>query len=254
MKVVEDRPGLEDNLKEVEEKSWLATHHGEEEMSKMAARLMKGICLGVEEERAELKRKKVELERNIAQLKIDLLKEGKWVEDLKASQVVEISNLHAEAIVNLEEVVVECDRLRRHLMSKGYSEDEVDAIRADTYMEEEGDEEIEDVVIGIIDGLDGVSPQTVRDNQWDDNEHPEGVNEKVELESARLREEDAHQCNQEFAEEFNRIREANKDRGDQHVKLYFKFVKAAQTVVNLTRKIKEKDAEIKKWQKELAEL
>ncbi|KAF6139141.1 hypothetical protein GIB67_009984 [Kingdonia uniflora] len=44
----------------------LAALHREEEMSKMAAHLMKGICLGVEEERAELKWKKVELERNVA--------------------------------------------------------------------------------------------------------------------------------------------------------------------------------------------
>ncbi|KAF6141125.1 hypothetical protein GIB67_006570 [Kingdonia uniflora] len=55
VKVTEDRLVVEDDLKEVVEKSSLAAFHGEEEMSKMAARLMKGICLGVEEERAELK-------------------------------------------------------------------------------------------------------------------------------------------------------------------------------------------------------
>ncbi|KAF6141131.1 hypothetical protein GIB67_006576 [Kingdonia uniflora] len=76
MKVIEDRPVVEDDLKEVEEKARLEALHGEEEMSKMAARLMKGICLRVWEERAELKRKKVELERNVARLKTDQLKEG----------------------------------------------------------------------------------------------------------------------------------------------------------------------------------
>ncbi|KAF6152558.1 hypothetical protein GIB67_013005 [Kingdonia uniflora] len=71
MKVVEDRPIVEDDLKEVEESQ--------------AACLIKGICLGAEKERAELKRKKVELERNVTRLKIDLLKEGKWMEAMKAS-------------------------------------------------------------------------------------------------------------------------------------------------------------------------
>ncbi|KAF6148055.1 hypothetical protein GIB67_024230 [Kingdonia uniflora] len=231
VKVIEDRPVVEDDWKEVEVKARLAALHGEEEMSRMAARLMKGICLGVEEERVELKRKKVELERNVAQLKFDLSKEGKQLEALKASQVVEINKLQAEPNVDLEEAVAERDRLGHHLMSKGYSEDEVDAIRADTYMEEDEGKEIEDIATGIVDGLDGVSPQMVRDNQGDDNECPELKNEKklkdiclrikdleveldmeretstsllssqaklqVELELARLREDEAHQCNQD---------------------------------------------------------
>ncbi|KAF6134362.1 hypothetical protein GIB67_005754 [Kingdonia uniflora] len=160
MKDVEDRPVIDDDLKEVEEKAKLAAPHGEEEMSKMAAHLMKGICLGVEEERADLKGKKVELERNVARLKTNLLMVGKRMEALKALQVVEINNLHTEGRTNLEEVVAKRDRLRRHLVSKGYSEDEVDAIGADTYVEEEEDEKIKDVVVGVVDGLDGVSSQT----------------------------------------------------------------------------------------------
>ncbi|KAF6162377.1 hypothetical protein GIB67_012525 [Kingdonia uniflora] len=48
LKVVEDRPIMEDNLKEVEVKS-------------QVARLMKGMRLGVKEERAELKKKNVKL-------------------------------------------------------------------------------------------------------------------------------------------------------------------------------------------------
>ncbi|KAF6176945.1 hypothetical protein GIB67_027745 [Kingdonia uniflora] len=238
-------------------------------MSKMAARLMKGIYLGVEEEIAELKRKKVKLERNIARLKFDSSKEGKRLEPLKASQVVEVNKLQAEARVDLENAADEPDKLGHHLMSKRYSEDEVDVIRVDTYVEEEEDEETEDVVVGVVDGLDGVTPQTVRDNQWDDNERPELENEKglkdihlrikdlevelakerdtsvsmlssqaevqVELESGRLRKNDVRQCNQEFVEEFDRMREANEDREDQHVKMHFKFVEAIQTAIALER-------------------
>ncbi|KAF6165516.1 hypothetical protein GIB67_015839 [Kingdonia uniflora] len=52
----------------------------------------------------------------------------------------------------------------------------------------------------------------------------------VELESVCLREDEVLQCNQEFVEEFKRMREANEDREDQH--------------------IDEKDAEIKKGRRE----
>ncbi|KAF6175848.1 hypothetical protein GIB67_003336 [Kingdonia uniflora] len=166
----QDRPAVEDELKVMVEKVRLAAQNGEEEMSKMAARLMKGICLGVKEEKAELRKRIVELEMNI---------------------------------VNLEKVVTERDRLGHHLKSEGYSEDEVNAIMADTYVEEEGDDEVEDAVVGVIDGLDGVSPQMIE---------------------------------------------------DQHVKVHFKNFEATQTAVNLPRKIEEKDVEINKGQKELAEI
>ncbi|KAF6139413.1 hypothetical protein GIB67_026255 [Kingdonia uniflora] len=59
----------------------------------------------------------------------------------------------------------------------GYSQEEVDAIKAGTYAkEEEGEAE----VLGVIDGLDGVSPQRVLDNQGDDVKVPEGGSVKVE--------------------------------------------------------------------------
>ncbi|KAF6134685.1 hypothetical protein GIB67_002086 [Kingdonia uniflora] len=127
-----------------------------------AARLMKGICLGVGEERVEMKRKKVKLKKECARLKSDLNKEGMRLVALKASQVVEINKLQAKGKVDLEEVVAECNRLGRHLMSKGYFEDEVEAIRDDTYLEEDEDEESKDVVAGIVEGLDGVSPHGER--------------------------------------------------------------------------------------------
>ncbi|KAF6146239.1 hypothetical protein GIB67_011711 [Kingdonia uniflora] len=151
-----------------------------------ATYLMKGICLGVEEERDELKKKKVELKRSVARLKIDLLKEGKWMEALKVLQVVEMNNLHAKARSNLEEVVAERDRLGCHLISKRYSEDEVDTIKANNYVEDEENEEIEDVTVGIVDSFDGVSPQSVRENQGDDNKCLVGETEK-ELVDIHLR-------------------------------------------------------------------
>ncbi|KAF6142815.1 hypothetical protein GIB67_002679 [Kingdonia uniflora] len=256
MKVVEDLPVMDDNLKEVEEKSRLAALHGEEEMRKMAVRLMKGICLRVEEVRAELKRKKIEFKRNVARLKTDLVKEGKGIEALKALQVVEINNLYAKARINLKEVVAERDRLGRHLVSKGYSEHEVDAIKADTYVEEAEDEKIEHITISVADGLDGVSSQTELKDirlriKYLEAELAKERKASVELQSTRLCEDGACHCNQEFAEEFDRMREANKDREDQHIKVYFNFVEATQTTVDLALKNEEKEAEIEKGNTDL---
>ncbi|KAF6138858.1 hypothetical protein GIB67_018589 [Kingdonia uniflora] len=103
-KVVEGRSAAVDGLKEVEERARLAVLHGEEDTSKMVARLVKGIWLG-------------------------------------------------------------------------YYKEEMDAIKADTYAEEEDEEEAE--AVGVVDGLDGVSHQTVLDNQGDDVVLPEGGSEKA---------------------------------------------------------------------------
>ncbi|KAF6148760.1 hypothetical protein GIB67_019368 [Kingdonia uniflora] len=70
-----------------------------------------------------------------------------------------------EAKANVDEMVEERDRLGRYLILKGYFQEEVDIIKVDTYAEEE-EEEVE--VLGVVDGLDGVSPQTVPDNHGDD--------------------------------------------------------------------------------------
>ncbi|KAF6155979.1 hypothetical protein GIB67_039310 [Kingdonia uniflora] len=108
------------------------------------------------------------------------------VDDLKVvEERVRLAVLHreedtsniVETKANLEEMVKEHDRLGCHLMLKGYSEEEVDAIMADTYAEEEDEEEAE--AVGIIDGLDGFSRQTVLDNQGDDVELPKGGSEKA---------------------------------------------------------------------------
>ncbi|KAF6135854.1 hypothetical protein GIB67_028173 [Kingdonia uniflora] len=96
--------------------------------------------IGIEEQESELKKAKSELEKNLARAKTDALKE---VKQPKAAHVVVI---------------------------------EVDTIKADAYTEEE---EEEADVLGVVDGLDGVSPQTVLDIQGDDVELPEGGSEKV---------------------------------------------------------------------------
>ncbi|KAF6142803.1 hypothetical protein GIB67_002667, partial [Kingdonia uniflora] len=121
-----------------------------------ATRLIKGIWLGIEEEKSELKKINVELEKELARSRTDALKE---VRQLKASHAVAIGQLQLEFKANLDEVVKERDRLGRHLMLKGYSEEEVDAIKADTYVEEEDEEEVK--AVGIVDCLDGVSRQMV---------------------------------------------------------------------------------------------
>ncbi|KAF6177156.1 hypothetical protein GIB67_025493 [Kingdonia uniflora] len=126
------------------------------------AYLVKGIWLDIEKQESELKKAKSELEKNLAQAMV-------------------------EAKANLGGTAEERDRLGRHLMLKGYSQEEADAIKDDTYVKVD-EEEAE--VLGVVDGLDGVSPQTVLDNQGDDVELPEGGREKgnVQKGNANLRE------------------------------------------------------------------
>ncbi|KAF6140457.1 hypothetical protein GIB67_014380 [Kingdonia uniflora] len=137
-KVAEVRFALMDDLREVEERARLVALRGEEDTSKMFVRLVKGIWLSIEEDKSELKKAKSELEKDLARAKTEAIKE---VRQLKDSHVVAIGQLQVEAKANLDEIVKECDRLGRHLMLKGYSEEEVDAIKANTYVEEGEDEE-----------------------------------------------------------------------------------------------------------------
>ncbi|KAF6155491.1 hypothetical protein GIB67_014810 [Kingdonia uniflora] len=97
-KVTENRSGEEDELKAVEDRARLAACNGEEEMNKV------GICLGMEEEKDEFEKGKVELEKKVARLKSDLIKEGKRLDSVKAAQEVEISELTEKAGKNLVEV------------------------------------------------------------------------------------------------------------------------------------------------------
>ncbi|KAF6172345.1 hypothetical protein GIB67_024967 [Kingdonia uniflora] len=228
-KVTEERSAAVDDLKEVEERARLAVLRGEEDTSKM---------------------------------------------------------LQVETKANLDEMVKESDRLGHYLILKGYSEEEVDAIKVDTYVEEEDKEEAE--AMGIMDGLDGVSSQTKQDNQGDDVELLEGCSEKavremnlrisdpesglsreretskallseqselqVKLDSSRSHEDDVLMCNREFAEQFDRMMEVNENREDQYVKAHFRLVELIQVVSDLILQVEEKDVEINKGLKELAEV
>ncbi|KAF6168921.1 hypothetical protein GIB67_038418 [Kingdonia uniflora] len=222
------------------------------------------------------------MEKKIRERWTDALKE---VRQLKASHAVAIGQLQVETKANLEEMVEERDRLGHHLMLKDYSEEEVDAIKADTYVEEEDEEEAK--AVGIVNGLDGASRQTVLNNQGDDVELLEGGSEKavremslriknlesgltreretseallytqaklqVELDSSRSREDDALMRNQEFAELFDRMKETNENREDQYVKAHFRLVELTEAISELTLHVEEKDVEIKIGLKELAE-
>ncbi|KAF6139414.1 hypothetical protein GIB67_026256 [Kingdonia uniflora] len=239
-KAVEGRSVSKDDLKEVEERARLAILQGKEDTNHMVARLVKGIWLGIEEQESELKKVKSKLEKNLALAKTDTLKE---VKQLKAAHTVE----------------------------------EVDAIKADTYAEEE---EEEAKVLEVVDGLDGVSPQTVLDSQGDDVELPVDGSEKVikemslrindlesrlsikietskallstqaklqvELDASRVREDHALMCNQEFTEQFDRVKEANENWEDQYKKIHFRLDKLNQVISNLTRQVEEIESGIKK--------
>ncbi|KAF6173658.1 hypothetical protein GIB67_023017 [Kingdonia uniflora] len=172
-KVAEVRSVLVDDLKEVKERAKLAILQGKEDSSQMVARLVEGILLSIDEHETDQKKVKRKLEKNLARAKTDALKE---VKQLKAVHAVAISQLRVEAKSNLYETVEELDKLGHHLILKGYSQEEVDAIKTDTYAEEE---EEEAGLVGVVDGLDSISPQIVLDNQGDDVELPEDRSEKV---------------------------------------------------------------------------
>ncbi|KAF6158988.1 hypothetical protein GIB67_042069 [Kingdonia uniflora] len=74
------------------------------------ARLVKGIWLGIEEEKSELMKENVELEKELAQSRTNALKEAR---QLKASHAVAIGQLEMEIKANLDEMVEERDRLGR---------------------------------------------------------------------------------------------------------------------------------------------
>ncbi|KAF6170935.1 hypothetical protein GIB67_014752 [Kingdonia uniflora] len=104
--------------REVEERARLAAHHGEEDTSKMVTRLVKRIWLSIEQGKSKLKKAKNEHENELARAKIEAMKEV---------------------------------RMGHHLMVKCYSGEEVNAIKTDTYVEEEDEEEAE--AVGVVDGM-----------------------------------------------------------------------------------------------------
>ncbi|KAF6161406.1 hypothetical protein GIB67_009285 [Kingdonia uniflora] len=197
--------------------------------STTVAYLVKGIWLGIEEQESELKNVKSELEKNLARAKTDARKE---VKQLKAAHAMAIGHLQVEAKANLDKTAMKRDR------------------------------------------LDGVSPQTVLDNQGDDVELLEGGSEKVvkemslrindiksglareretskallsvqaelqvELDTSRVCEDLTLMCNQEFVEQFDRMKEANENREDQYVKAHFRLDKLNHVVSDLTRQVERK--------------
>ncbi|KAF6165417.1 hypothetical protein GIB67_017899 [Kingdonia uniflora] len=219
----------------------------EETELKLVVRLVKGIWPGIEEQESELKKAKSELEKNLARAKTDSLKE---VKQQKVAHAMAIGQLQVEAKANLDEMAEERDRLGHHLMLKGYSQEEVDTIMADTYVEEE-EEEAE--VLGVVDDLDGVSPQKVLDIQGDDVDLPKGGCEKVKLDASRMRKDYALMYNREFVDQFDTMKEENENREDQYVKAHFRLEKLNQVVSDLTRKVEKKDSGIKKGLEDLSE-
>ncbi|KAF6148869.1 hypothetical protein GIB67_014240 [Kingdonia uniflora] len=75
-------------------------------------------------DKSELKKIKIELETKLARAKIDAAKDAKQLEALKVSHAITIGQLQVEAGAKPEEMAEECDRLRCHLMSKGYPDEE----------------------------------------------------------------------------------------------------------------------------------
>ncbi|KAF6168076.1 hypothetical protein GIB67_011461 [Kingdonia uniflora] len=268
-------------VSEVKDRAKIAILHGKEDTSQMVARLVEGIWLVIEEQESKLKKTKSELEKNLARAKTDTLKE---VKQLKVAHAVAINQLQVEEKANLDEMAEERDKLGHHLILKDYSEEEVDAIKVNTYAEEE---EEEAGILGVVDGFDGVSPQIVLDNQGDDVELPEDGGEKVvketslrinnlefglareletskvllsaqvelqvELDASRAHEDYALMCNQEFMEQFDKMKEANENSEDRFIKVHFRLEKLNQIISYLTRQVEEKDSRIKKGLEDLSE-
>ncbi|KAF6140630.1 hypothetical protein GIB67_013923 [Kingdonia uniflora] len=239
-KIVEGRSATVDDLKEVEERARLAVPQGEEDTHKMVARLIKEIWLGIEEKGSELMKVNVELEKELARSRTDTLKE---VRQLKASHTVAIGQLQVETKANLDEMVEERDRLGHHLILKGYSEEDMDAIKTGTYAVREMSFRINDL-------------ESELDRERETSKALSSAQAKlqVELDSSRSHEDDVLMCNQEFAEQFDRMKEAGENREDQYAKAYFRLVDLTQAISDLTIQVEEKDSKIKKGLKELAEV
>ncbi|KAF6171529.1 hypothetical protein GIB67_018053 [Kingdonia uniflora] len=211
------------------------------------AHLVKGIWLGIEEQESELKKAKSDLEKNLARAKTDALKE---VKQLKAAHTVAIGQLQVKAKANLDEMAEEYDRLGRHLMLNGYSQEEVDAIKADTYVVEE--EEEAEVVREMSLRINNLESRLARERETLKALLSAQEELQAELDASRVREDHALMCNREFAKQFDRMKEVNKNREDRYVKAYIKLEKLNQVVSDLTRQIEEKDSRIKKGLKYLS--
>ncbi|KAF6167600.1 hypothetical protein GIB67_031183 [Kingdonia uniflora] len=197
---------------------------------KEVAHLVKGIWLSIEEQEAEVKKVKSELEKNLAQAKTDALKE---VNQLKVAHAVAIGHLQVEAKANLGEMAEEHDRLGHHFMLKGYSQKEV----------------VREMSLGI----NNQEPGLAKERETSKALLSAQAELQIELDASRIREDHALMCNQEFTEQFDRMKQANENREDQYVKAYFRLEKLNQAVPDLTRQVEEKDFGIKKGLEDLFE-
>ncbi|KAF6137544.1 hypothetical protein GIB67_031823 [Kingdonia uniflora] len=247
-KVRESRPAEEDELRAIEDWVRLIARKGVEELSasaqlelsRMTIHLLKAICLEIEEGKAELENGKVELDMKVARLKSDLALEGERLVAAKAAQKVLISELTVEAQKNLNDIVVQRDRLGRQLLVVGYTKADIKANMAGTFVEEDEVEEDVPTEEGVVTGLDGeLKDMRLRIEELENElakekdtstslltlqaelqvgEEHEIFNLYVKLKIVRLSEQQTLQCNPEFVKEFDWIREATEDREDQHVK------------------------------------
>ncbi|KAF6155716.1 hypothetical protein GIB67_007153 [Kingdonia uniflora] len=110
---------VDKTTKKMRDRVRLVAHKGTEELSasmqlelsKMVARFLKGIYLGIEGRKTDLESGKAELEKKVARLKSDLALEGERLVTVKAAQEVLISELTEEAQNNVDDIALECDRL-----------------------------------------------------------------------------------------------------------------------------------------------
>ncbi|KAF6150021.1 hypothetical protein GIB67_002803 [Kingdonia uniflora] len=106
-KVIENRPGEENELKVAEDRARLVARND--------CSFDEGDLPRMEEEKAELEKGKAELEKKVARLKLDLAREGKRLGSVKAAQELKINELTLEVGKNLEEVIVEVDKFREEV-------------------------------------------------------------------------------------------------------------------------------------------
>ncbi|KAF6172404.1 hypothetical protein GIB67_025909, partial [Kingdonia uniflora] len=125
--------------------------------------------------------------------------------------------LQVEENANLDEMVEEHDKLGRHLMLKGYSEEEtvLDNQEDDVILPEGGSEKVvREMSLRINDLESGLS----RERKTSKALLSAQAELQVKLNSSRSREDNVLMYNQEFVEQFDRMKEENENREDQYVK------------------------------------
>ncbi|KAF6163244.1 hypothetical protein GIB67_025108 [Kingdonia uniflora] len=225
-KVAEGRFASVDNLKEVEERARFAILQGKEDTGQM---------LGIEEQESELKKANSKLEKNLVRAKTEALKE---VRQLKAAHTVAIGQLQVKAKANLEEMAEERDRLVLDNQDDGVE------------LPEGGSEkDVREMSLRINDLKSGLA----REREASKALLSVQAELQVELDVSHAHEDYTLMYNWEFAEQFDKMEEANENKEDQYVKVYFRLEKLNQAVSDLTRQVEENDFGIKKGLEDLSE-